>query len=95
MIPVDFRNKDVLESVSNREEIINEVIKYTNGFSTVENITLKSNIDSLEIENLEAYRGSVEYRFGIFIMNYEWEQLKTIKDIVDAIEPKIMITEIC
>ncbi|OGS70772.1 MAG: hypothetical protein A3F91_09675 [Flavobacteria bacterium RIFCSPLOWO2_12_FULL_35_11] len=73
-----------IATVENRDEISNEVINKLKSFSLVNDISESTFIDSLELES--SPREPIEGRFGLIIMNNEWEQIKTVKDIIDTVE---------
>lgn len=80
---------NTIETVENRVEIFNEVVKELQSFTLLENIDETTLIDDIEFENT---REPLEFRFGLIIMNNDWEQAKTVKDIVNIIE-RIMLSE--
>lgn len=81
-------NIEVIQDVKNREEIQAEVLKKLKMFTTKEIINDSTALNEEELNNS---RESIEIRFNIFIMNYEWEKLKTLKNIVDIIETRMRL----
>ncbi|PCI30988.1 MAG: hypothetical protein COB67_00610 [SAR324 cluster bacterium] len=78
-----------ISTVKNRDEISFEAIKKLKDFTLDDDIDESTLIESIEIMTL---REPIEKRFGLFIMNDVWEDLKTVGDIVNTIE-KIMVNQ--
>lgn len=81
---------NTIETVENRAEISNEVVKKLQSFTLLDVIDETTLFDDIELEN--TIREPIESRFGLIIMNVDWEQVKTVKDIVDIVE-RIMSRE--